>query len=174
MLSNKETNAMAVQHTPPPRLSPAGQIEDEADQEDNQLPKSTINNQADDRQKAVPSRRVATPFASSYHHMASVLLRLSQFWKNGPGSHKWTLDFPSTTSTRTKTDSTRYLQPSRNRAYMPKYPTAYGIHQHKTSVSLSDSTHCMLYWFQRAPTSQIVHWTQTRRQKAFPTSARDA
>jgi hypothetical protein len=29
------------------------------------------------------------------------------------------------------------LQPSRNQLFLPKYPTAYGIHQHKVSISLS-------------------------------------
>jgi hypothetical protein len=90
-------------------------------------------------EKIGSSRRGATPVASSHHIMASGLLMFPPFWKTTLvcGSHKWKLDFTFTISTRTKTVYTRYLQPSRNRASLPKYPTAHGIHQHKISISLS-------------------------------------
>jgi hypothetical protein len=79
VLSNKETDAMAVQQTPPLHLSPTDQFGDESDQEDNQPPNATVNNQVDDRQKAGPNRRGATPVASAHHHVASELLRLPPF-----------------------------------------------------------------------------------------------
>jgi hypothetical protein len=75
---------MAVQNVTPPRLSPAGQTEEESDHENNHSLSSTFNSQADDRQEAVPSRRDATPVASSHPHMAPGRLRLPQFLKNDP------------------------------------------------------------------------------------------
>jgi hypothetical protein len=138
VLSSRETDAMAVQHTPSPCLSPAVQKADDSDQKDNQPPNTTVNNQADDHQKAGPSRRVITPVASSHQQMASGLLRLPPFWETIliSGSHKWKLDFTFTKSTQMMIDSTQYLQPWRNQESLSNYPNAYGIHQHKICISL--------------------------------------
>jgi hypothetical protein len=48
---------MAVQHTPSPRLGPAGQIGDDPDHLDNQPSTSRVDSQVDDRQEAGHSRR---------------------------------------------------------------------------------------------------------------------
>jgi hypothetical protein len=58
---------MTVHHTPPPLLSPAGHIVDESDQMRNQPPNSTVNNQAEEHQKAGRSRCRPTTLASSHH-----------------------------------------------------------------------------------------------------------
>jgi hypothetical protein len=80
--------------------------------------------------------------------MVSGLFRLPPFWKKTvvTGSHKWKLDFTFTKSTMMKTDSTWYLEPSRNRTSLPMYPTAYGIHQHTISISLQrlNSPHALV------------------------------
>jgi hypothetical protein len=129
---------MAVQHVPPPRISPAGQIEGKSDQQDNQLLNSTVTRQTTVRwlDHAGVTKHLL------HHHITTWRQNASGSHNFGKttlvsGSHKWRLDFTSRTPTQTKTDSTRYLQPSRNQVSLPKYPTAYGIHQHKISISLS-------------------------------------
>lgn len=125
---------MAVQHVPPPRISSTGQTEDESDRQDNRSLNSTVTRQTTVRWPD----QAGAPQHLLHHHITTWDQHSSgspHFGKTTlvSGSHKWRLDFTARTPTRTKTDSTRYLQPSRNQLFLPKYPTAYGIHQHKIS-----------------------------------------